>query len=77
MKSMSELNINEKAIIGAIPNNNPLKRRFYDLGLVENTKITCVAISPLGDPKAYLIRGAVIAIRKKDCQDICLKEFPI
>ena len=26
--------------------------------------------SPLQDPSAYLIRGAIIAIRKDDCKDI-------
>ena len=45
-------------------------RRFTDIGLIENTLVECVGESPAGDPKAYLIRGAVIAIRNEDCNDI-------
>ena len=47
-----------------------------DIGLVENTLVECVGISPLGDPAAYQIRGAVIAIRKADSRNIqiCRKE---
>ena len=34
-----------------------------DLGLVRGTRVTCVTRSPAGDPGAYLIRGALIALR--------------
>lgn len=75
MKMMSELEINEEAIIKNIPASNPLRHRFFDLGLIKNTAVKCVAISPFGDPKAYRIRDAVIAIRQDDCYDISLKEM--
>ena len=32
--------------------------------------MTCIAKSPAGDPAAYLIRGAVIALRGKDAAGI-------
>ena len=51
-----------------------MRRRFLDIGLVENTLVCCVGKSPSGDPKAYLIRGAVIAIRSDDCCDILIEE---
>ena len=44
-----------------------LRQRLLDLGLVPDTVIECVGRSPGGDPSAYLIRGAVIALRRKDC----------
>ncbi len=75
MKMMSELNINEEAIIKNIPANNPLRHRFFDLGLIKNTGIKCVAISPFGDPKAYRIRDSVIAIRQEDCYNISIEEM--
>lgn len=55
-----------------------MKRRFHDIGLICSTKVTCVGKGPFGDPKAYEIRGAVIAIRKKDARkiEILLKNFP-
>ena len=37
-----------------------------DIGLVPGTRVKCVLKSPLGDPAAYKIRGAIMAIRKED-----------
>ena len=43
-----------------------MRRRLLDIGLVEGTNIECLQKSPAGDPVAYLIRGAVIALRAED-----------
>ena len=51
-----------------------MRRRFLDIGLIEKTEVECVGISPQGDPKAFLIRGAVIAIRNKDSKDLLITE---
>ncbi len=40
--------------------------RALDLGLMDGTHVRCVHASPSGDPKAYSIRGAIIAMRKAD-----------
>lgn len=47
-----------------------LRRRFLDLGIIEGTEIEVLYQSPFGDPKAYLIRGAVIAIREQEGRKI-------
>lgn len=47
-----------------------LRRRFFDLGIIEGTNIEVLYGGPFGDPKAYLIRGAVIAIRQEDGEKI-------
>lgn len=70
---MSEMKENEHATVIKIKANEDIARRFTDLGLIENTKIRCVGKAPLGDPKAYLIRGCVIAIRKNDCAGIIVE----
>ena len=36
------------------------------LGLIPGTELRCVCRSPLGDPSAYLICGAAIALRRSD-----------
>ncbi len=69
-RCLYELKINESAKVKSVNNNAPLYSRFIDLGILNNTVITKIGTSPLGDPSAYLIRGAVIAIRNKDCRDI-------
>ena len=43
-----------------------IRRRMLDLGLIEGTRVKCLQNSPSGDPIAYLIRGAVIALRNED-----------
>lgn len=50
-----------------------MRRRLLDVGLVEDTKVECVGRSPGGDPSAYLIRGAVIAIRSEDSRGIMVR----
>ena len=52
-----------------------LKRRFLDLGIVENTLITPVLKSPSGDPTAFEIRGTLIALRKEDANLIKVKSL--
>lgn len=47
-----------------------LRRRFFDLGIIEGTDIKVLYAGPFGDPRAYLIRGTVIAIREEECEDI-------
>ncbi len=47
-----------------------IRRRLQDIGCLENTLVKCLGRSPLGDPSAFLIRGAVIAIRKNDSKEI-------
>ena len=48
-------------------------RRLLDIGLVEGTNVSCLQKSPAGDPVAYLIRGAVIAIRSEDSSQIVVE----
>lgn len=50
-----------------------MRRRLLDLGLVEGARVECLGRSPLGDPSAYLIRGAVIAIRSEDSRKIIVR----
>lgn len=75
MKKLNELAISQKAVINKILTSGDMRRRFIDIGLIENTVVECVGVSPQGDPKAYLIRGAVIAIRNQDSEEILIKEI--
>ena len=51
-----------------------IKDRFTDLGLIPQTHVKCVGKSPGKDMKAYLVRGAVIALRNADCQSILVSK---
>lgn len=67
---LSDMQIGDKGIIKKLNVNENIKRRLQDLGLIEETYIECILKSPFNDPSAYLIRGALIAIRKEDGKNI-------
>lgn len=74
MQTLDLLSVGEHCVIKNLDEKSDMFGRFTDLGLISGTKVECVGKSPCGDPKAYLIRGAVIAIRNKDCKDIFVEE---
>ena len=51
------------------------KRRLYDIGLVNGTKIKLLFNSPSNKIKAYLIRDSIIAIRDSDASKIEVKSL--
>lgn len=62
----------QKAVVRELLSDGSIYRRLLDIGLVKGTTVECVGKSPAGDPKAFLIRGAVIAIRSEDCGNIMI-----
>ncbi len=60
----------ECGIVTAIHAKEDMRRRFYEIGCIEGARIRMIGIAPLGDPKAYAIADAMIAIRKEDAQTI-------
>lgn len=65
-------NLNEgcSGIIRDVKLSGAIRRRLYDLGLIKGTKVSCVIKSPNGNPIAYNIRGAIIALRNSDTDKI-------
>ena len=61
--SLNQLPIGRKAIVSALTSDGATRRRMLDLGIVDGTEIEPLYQSPSGNPVAYLIRGAVIALR--------------
>ncbi|MBR2387301.1 MAG: ferrous iron transport protein A [Clostridia bacterium] len=70
--TLDNLSVNRCGRVAGLLSGGAMRRRMIDLGIVEGTKIECVGRSPSGDPSAYMIRGAVIAIRKRDAKNILL-----
>ena len=68
--SLREMEPGQRARIKEITATGSIRRRLLDIGLVEGTEIKCVGKSPAGDPAAFSIRGAVIAIRSEDSSDV-------
>jgi len=63
---MSEINPGEMARVQGLEAEGNIRRRLLDLGLVPGTLVENIRRSPLGDPSLYLIRGAMISLRKEE-----------
>lgn len=58
-------------VIGILPTCRGLQRhRLLDLGIVPGTEVEAELVSAGGDPVAYRIRGALIALRKSQAEQI-------
>ena len=71
MVTLDSLNVNEIAIVDKINTDKDIRRRFFDMGLVPNTKVKCILKN--SNMSAFYIRGALIAIRKDDLKFISAK----
>lgn len=72
-KNLTHLREGERASVVSLTNRGSIKRRLQDLGLVAGTAVTCIQKSPYGDPVAYGIRGAVIALRAEDASGVLVR----
>jgi DtxR family Mn-dependent transcriptional regulator len=52
------------------------RRRLLDLGVVRGTRITATLTSAAGDPVAYEIRGALIALRREQAAWVMVRPVP-
>ena len=66
----------QKGTVTALLTEGDLRKRLRDMGLLEGTPVDCVRKSPLGDPKAYRVRGSVVALRKKDAAAVRVEVEP-
>ena len=68
--SLMNLKEGERARVSSLLSRVSMRRRLQDIGLIEGTEVECVQKSPAGDPVAYRIRGALIALRSEDSSNI-------
>lgn len=78
MKNKIKLNmlpIGERGRVMEIKASGTLRRRLFDLGLIENTIVKSLHISPARDPIAYEIRDAVIALRSEEAKKVFIENI--
>lgn len=71
--TLYDLEKGEKAKVKSLLSTGSIRRRLLDIGLIEGTEVQCMLKSPAGDPVAYLIRGAIIALRSEDSSKVLIK----
>ncbi len=79
MNSLSTLDClrpGQFALVQSLHSTGGMRRRLQDIGLIENTLVECLGVSPGGDPAAYAVRGAVIALRAEDSRQVEIRPLP-
>ena len=73
---LSSLKLGEKAKVISISRESrgESRRRLLDLGFVLGSDVQVDLTNPLGDPTAYLIKDATIALRKQEADKILIKK---
>ena len=69
---LNELKVGQRGTVRQLLSDTSMRRRLQDIGLIEGTKVECIQKSPSGDPIAFLIRGAVIALRTEDSSSVLM-----
>lgn len=70
MERLYELKAGKIGRVKSLLLDGTMRRRLMDIGFYQGSRIACLGKSPLGDPIAYEINGAVIALRKEDAKKI-------
>ncbi len=70
---LSCLREGQHARVLSITESGAMRRRLQDIGLIEGTVVECIQKSPSGDPVAYGIRGAVIALRRAQAASVIVQ----
>lgn len=73
INTLNELREGQTARVASLLSAGSMRRRLQDIGLIEGTEVECIQKSPAGDPVAYFIRGAVIALRSEDSGKILVQ----
>ena len=71
--TLDRLPVGRQARITALSAPASQRRRLMELGFVPGSAITAVQESPWGDPVAYSVCGAVIALRRADARRITVQ----
>ncbi len=71
-EKLSSLSVGSRARVVALSPvlRGPERRRMLDLGLIPGTEVAVEIESPTGDPIGYRVRGAVIALRREQADQV-------
>lgn len=66
--SLGRLRPGESGMVAELLTQGALHTRLLDLGFTCGSRVCCLFPSALGDPRAYGVRGTVIALRQADAE---------
>lgn len=71
--TLNNLPVGSYGMVKDLTAKGKVRRRMLDLGLIQDTIVESLRKSPAGDPIAYEIRGAVIALRSEEACNIFIE----
>ncbi len=74
-EQLSNIPLGKKVVVTKLLSEGSIRRRLLDIGLSPGTIVYASLKNPGGNLIAYMIRGALIAIRNDDAQNILVKEY--
>ena len=69
-RTLDQLAAGQRATVAAITAPEDRRRRLLELGFVPGAPVAALQAAPWGDPVAYGVCGAVIALRRADARQI-------
>ena len=72
-KTLSTVPVGTAVRVDRLSSTGVHRRRLLDLGLTPGARVTCLYAAPSGNPRAYAIRGAVVALRNQDAAHVLLQ----
>ncbi len=76
LNPLSLLMPGQSAVIHWLPEQPAIVSRLLDLGFIPGASVTCTLRRGRGDISAFLVRNAVIALRREDAQLILAEPLP-
>lgn len=70
LRTLDQLPVGQKASIARLDAAGDFRARLLSLGFVPGGSVCAILESPWGDPVAYEICGAVIALRRADARQV-------
>ncbi len=64
--NLAALGPGDAAYVTGIDTGHDMHKRLEDIGFTQGAFIRCLFAAPSGEPRAYLVRGAVMALRSAD-----------
>ncbi len=71
--TLNQIPIGSVGRVKKLVSDGSIRRRMLDLGLIYDTTVKPLGQSPSGDPTAYEIRGATIALRSEEASQILVE----
>lgn len=68
--TLSQLQVGQAGRVLDLAQRGDMRRRLFDLGMLPGTMVERVFGSPIGDPVCYRVRGALIALRTSDAEQV-------